>query len=110
MDLNPAYVVANFELTKYVEGMAGEAIHGQGEIWKGDVKCLCERLRVLYNAYVVAKYELWLSMLWEKLAMVKDCVIVQIVNFLGGLHTNRGGRQGRIFVRDLYNAYLLWQI
>ena len=26
--------------------------------------------------YVVAKYEIWSSMLWKKLAMVKDYVIV----------------------------------
>ena len=54
-------------------------------------------VRVFYNAYVVAKYKLWSSMVWEKLAMVKDCVIVQIVKFYwgGGLHTDRGGIERR---------------
>ena len=61
---------------------------GRGRYGKGMLNFF---VRVLYNAYVVTKYELWSSMLWEKLAMVKDCVIVQIVNFFWGLHTDRGG-------------------
>ena len=43
----------------------------------------------LQNAYVLVKYELWSSMLWKKLAMVKDFVIVQIVIGGGGVHTYR---------------------
>ena len=51
--------------------------------------------RVPYNASVVAKYELWPSMLWKKLAMVKDCVIVQIVNLGGTWYTQTGGKYGK---------------
>ena len=40
----------------------------------------------LNNVYVVAKYELWPSVLLKTWAMVKDCVIVQIVNFKGGTY------------------------
>ena len=47
----------------------------------------------LHNAYIVAKYELWPSELWEELAMVKDCLIVQMVNL--GRGTHRQGRYGK---------------
>ena len=61
---------------------------GRGRYGKGMLN-FC--VRVLYNAYIVAKYELWSSMLWEKLAMIKDCVFLQIVNFFWGA-THRHGR------------------
>ena len=50
-------------------------------------------MRDLHNAYVVAEYEVWPSMLSKKLAMVKDYVIVLCANKqLGeGVHTDRGG-------------------
>ena len=41
-----------------------------------------------------AKYELWPSMLWKKMTMVKDCVIVQIVNLGGYTQTGGGMKRG----------------
>ena len=69
-------------------GGGGGATHGQGEVWKEDFKFLCESsLQCLCcgKIWIVAKYIL------EKLAMVKDFVIVQIVNlFLRNTLTARG--------------------
>ena len=49
-------------------------------------------MRDLHNAFVVAEYEVWPSMLSKKLAMVKDYVIVHCANSqFGGVHTDRGG-------------------
>ena len=53
---------------------------------------LCARPSVLHNAYVVAKYEFWSSMLWKKLTMAKVYVTVQIVHWGGGgARTQTGG-------------------
>ena len=53
-------------------------------------------------------------MLWEKLALVKNDVIVQIFNFFWrGLHTGRG-RYGKemlnFYLRVLYNADVVVKI
>ena len=59
--------------------LGGGATHRQGEVWKEDLKFLCESsLHCLCCGKIVAKY------IVEKLAMVKDFVIVQMVNFRGG--------------------------
>ena len=52
-----------------IVNLGGGGTHRQGEVWKDVIFCV----RVLYNAYVVVKYELWPSILWKKLAMIKDC-------------------------------------
>ena len=44
----------------------------------------------LQNAYVVVKYELWSSMLWKKLVVVKDFVKFCAKSQFGGVHTDRG--------------------
>ena len=85
--------------------LGGGMIHAD----RGDMERGCQIfVGDLHNAYVVVKYEFWLSLLWKKLAMVKDFVIVQIVNG-GGVHTDRGGmeRGCQIFVGDLHNAFVL---
>ena len=46
-------------------------------------------MRDLHNAYAVANNELWPCMLWKKLAMVKDFVIVQIVDLVRGYTQTR---------------------
>ena len=47
-------------------------------------------MRDLHNAYVVAKYEVWPSMLWKKLTLVKDYVIVHCAKSLFGGYTQTG--------------------
>ena len=69
-------------------------------------------MRDLHNAYVVAEYEVWPSMLSKKLAMVKDYVIVHCANnqFGGGGYTKTGEvwiSDVNFFVGDLHNAYVV---
>ena len=120
-DLHNAYVVAKYELWPsmlwkklamvkdygIVQIVNLGGTHRQGEVWKGDV-IFC--VRVLYNAYVVVKYELWPSILWKKLAMVKDCVIVQIVNWGKGVHIDRGSYgKGMLNCCETFTMPMLWQ-
>ena len=58
-------------------------------------------MRDLHNAYVVAKYEVWPSMLWKKLALVKDYVIVHCAKSqFGGGGTHRQGT-GEVWISDV---------
>ena len=66
----------------------------------------CERPSQLSMLWQINN-ELWPCMLWKKLAMVKDYVIVHCANivYLGeGVHTDRGYRY---LVGDLHNAYVV---
>ena len=59
-----------------------------GEVWISDVNFF---VGDLHNAYVVANYEFWSSMLWKKLAIVKDCNCGNSQLGEGGTH-RQGGR------------------
>ena len=64
-----------------------------GELWILDVNIL---VRDFHNAYVMANYEFWSSMLWKKLAALGQRLIVEIVNLgRGGTH-----RQGDVWKED----------
>ena len=82
-------MVKDYALVQIVH-WGGVHAHRQGEYGKW---MLIFFVRDLHNAYVVAEYEVWPSMLSKKLAMVKDYVIVHCANNqLGGeVHTDRGG-------------------
>ena len=65
-------------------------------------------VRVLNNAYVVVKNELWPSILWKKLAMVKDCNCAN--NKIGGY--TQTGNLWKSDVKFLWKSFampMLWQ-
>ena len=65
-------------------------------------------MRDLHNAYVVAEYEVWPSMLSKKLAMVKDYVIVHCANNqFGGGGTHRQGRYGYRMLIFLWETFTM---
>ena len=74
-----------------------------GEVWISDVNFF---VGDLHNAYVVANYEFWSSMLWKKLAMVKEsnCGNSQLGE---GVLTDRG-RYGKRMV-NFRRRPLLWR-
>ena len=101
--LNPAYIVAKFELAKYVEvklarisDRAIRQIVNFGGYPRGSAKGSKIFLIDLNPAHVVPNLNWRSTMLCEKLALVKDYVICKCFFFWGGgLHTDRR-RYGKI--------------